>query len=264
MDVAVTGGTGVLGRAVVAQLVERGHDVRVLSRRRPRIAQPGTTHHAVDLVGGAGLRDALAGADAVVEAANTPGSGRKARPVLVEGTRRLLEVEARAGVAHHVAISIVGIDALPGFSYYAAKLEQERLVERGPVGWSIVRATQFHELLELVFGTTARARLVPANDFPLAPVAPRIVARALADAVEAGPGGRLAEVGGPQAAPLRELSRDWAHARERRVGGLRLPLRRSIGRALAGGALVPGPGAVRDGPSFGDWLRATTTQAVGA
>jgi uncharacterized protein YbjT (DUF2867 family) len=127
MDIAVTGGTGMLGGAVVAELAHRGHDVRVLSRRPPDTPQPGTTHHAVDLVGGAGLREALAGADAVIEAANTPGSGRKATPVLVEGTRRLLAAESREEVEHHVAISIVGIDAV-AFSYYEVKLAQERLV----------------------------------------------------------------------------------------------------------------------------------------
>jgi uncharacterized protein YbjT (DUF2867 family) len=242
-----------LGRPVVAELVRRGHDVRVLTRNPPRRPQPGSTHHAVDLVSGVGLRDALAGVDAVVEATNTPGSGRKATPVLVGGTRRLLETEALEGVGHHVAISIVGVDAVP-LSYYRAKLAQERLVEQGAVAWSIVRATQFHELLDWIFTTTARARIVPAMGFPLAPVDPRVVASALADAAEAGPGGRLAPVRGPQAAPLRELAHDWARARDRRVLALALPLAPRMKRALAGGALVPGDEAVTGGPSFAEWL----------
>jgi len=250
-----------LGRPVVAELVRRGHDVRVLSRNAPRRPQPGSTHHAVDLVSGSGLRDALAGVDAVIEAANTPGSGRKARPVLVDGTRRLLDAEALAGVGHHVAISIVGVDAVP-LSYYRAKLAQERLVEQGPVAWSIVRATQFHELLDWIFTMTARARIVPAMGFPLAPVDPRVVARALADAAEAGPGGRLAPVAGPQVAPLGELARDWARARDRRVLALALPLAPRMKRALAGGALVPGDEAVTGGPSFAEWLRSRDAAAA--
>jgi uncharacterized protein YbjT (DUF2867 family) len=248
-----------LGRPVVAELVRRGHDVRVLSRNPPRLPQPGSTHHAVDLVSGAGLRDALAGVDAVVEAANTQGSGRKATPVLVDGTRRLLDAEALEGVGHHVAISIVGVDAVP-LSYYRAKLAQERLVEQGPMAWSIVRATQFHELLDWIFTTTARARIVPAMGFPLAPVDPRVVARALADAAEAGPGGRLAPVAGPQAAPLRELAHDRARARGRRVLALPQPLARGMRRALAGGALVPGDEARTAGPSFAEWLRSRDPQ----
>lgn len=261
MDIAVAGGTGMLGRHVVAELARRGHDVRVLSRRPPDTPVPGTTHHAVDLVSGAGLRDALAGADAVIESANTPGTGRQATPMLVEGTRRLLAAEAREQVGHHVAISIVGIDAV-AFSYYEAKLAQERLVEQGPVAWSIVRATQFHALLDWVFTATARARLVPANRFAMAPVDPRFVAGVLADAAEAGPGGRLAPVAGPQAAPLRDLAREWAQARGRRVRPIALPLPRGNRRALLAGALVPGDDAITGGPGFGAWLRNPDAQGL--
>lgn len=245
-----------LGRAVVAELVRRGHGVRVLTRTPPQRPQPGTRHHVVDLATGAALREALDGADAVIEAANTPGSGRKAWPVVVDGTRRLLAAEAQAGVGHHVAISIVGIDRVP-FSYYRAKLAQEELVVQGRVPWSILRATQFHQLLDLVFATTARARLVPASRFPVAPVDPRFVARVLADAAEAGPAGRLAPAGGPHAAPVAELARTWSQARGRRVAALPVPLAPRARRALMDGALVPDPGvAVSGGPSFGEWLRA--------
>jgi len=255
MNIAVPGGTGMLGRAVVDELVRRGHHVRVLTRTPPRHPQVGTTHHVVDVATGAGLDEALAGVDAVVDATNTPGSGRKAWPVVVDGTRRLLEAEARAGVGHHVAISIVGIDKVP-FSYYRAKLAQEQLVETGPVPWSIVRATQFHELLDLAFATTARARLVPASAFPVAPVDPRFVAGILADAAEAGPGGRLAPVAGPDVAPVGELARAWAQARGRRVLALPVPLRPRARRALMDGALVPAAdSAITGGPSFGAWLR---------
>jgi uncharacterized protein YbjT (DUF2867 family) len=256
VNIAVPGGTGTLGRAVVEELVRRGHDVRVLSRRPPCRPQPGSTHHAVDVATGAGLEDALAGVDAVVDATNTPGSGRKATPLLVDGTRRLLAAEAQAHVGHHVAISIVGIDTVP-LSYYRAKLAQEQVVQEGPVPWSIVRATQFHDLLDWIFATTARARIVPAMSFPLAPVDPRVVAAVLASAAEAGPGGRLAPVGGPEAAPLGALARAWARAREQRVLALALPLPRGMGRALRAGALVPGAEAITGGPTFGEWLRGT-------
>jgi uncharacterized protein YbjT (DUF2867 family) len=254
VNVAVPGGTGTLGGAVVEELVGRGHDVRVLSRRPPPRPQPGSVHHAVDLATGAGLRAALAGVDAVVDATNTPGSGRKATPVLVDGTRRLLDAEAGQAVGHHVAISIVGVDVVP-LSYYRAKLAQERIVEDSPVPWSIVRATQFHELLDRIFGMTARAAIVPATGFPVAPVDPRFVATVLGDAAEAGPGGRLAPVAGPQTAPLGELAREWARARHRRLVALALPLPPAMRRALYGGGLVPGAEAITGGPSFGEWLR---------
>ena len=255
MNIAVPGGTGTLGRTVVEELVRRGHDVRVLSRRPPRRPQPDSSHHAVDVATGSGLDAALAGVDAVIDATNTPGSGRRATPLLVDGTRRLLEAEARAHVGHHVAISIVGIDDVP-LSYYRAKLAQERIVQQGPVPWSIVRATQFHELLDWIFTATARAGIMPAMGFPLAPVDPRVVAGVLASAAEAGPGGRLAPVRGPQSAPLGELAREWARARERRVLALPLPLPRAMRRALRGGALVPGEEAITGGPGFAEWLLA--------
>jgi uncharacterized protein YbjT (DUF2867 family) len=264
MDIAVPGGTGMLGRTIVEELVRRGHDVRVLSRHAPARPRTETEHHAVDLASGAGLDAALAGADAVIEAANTVGSGRKAAPVLLGGTQRLLAAEAAAGVGHHVAISIVGADAVPALSYYAVKVAQERLVEAGPVPWSIVRATQFHGMLDWLFTATARAGIVPAYGFAVAPVDPRVVARALVDAVEAGPRGRLGDVAGPQCAPLGALARDWARARGRRVLPVALPLPRGPRRALRDGALVPGDEAIRGGPSFGAWLRAGDAAAVAA
>lgn len=244
-----------LGRPLVAELVRRGHDVRVLTRTPPQPQQAGKRHHVVDVAAGAGLREALDGADAVIDATNTPGRGRTAWPVVVDGARRLLAAEAQAGVGHHVAISIVGIDSVP-FSYYRAKLAQEELVEQGPVPWSIVRATQFHELLDLVFTTTARAGIVPASAFPVAPVDPRFVARVLADAAEAGPGGRLAAVAGPDTERVGEFARAWARERGRHVVALPMPLPRAARRALMAAALVPDRDrAVTGGPSFGEWMR---------
>ena len=254
MLIAVAGATGTLGRHVAAELAARGNDVRALSRRPPPTAQAGQRHVAVDLRTGAGLDAALDGVEVVVDAANRAGTGRQAAPVLVDGTRRLLEAEARAGVGHHVEISIVGVERTP-FSYHRVKLAQERIVEQGPVAWSIVRATQFHELLDWGFGLLARVGLVPANAFALAPVDARVAASVLADAAEAAPGGHLAPVAGPQVASLRDLAREWARARGSRPLGLPLPLRPGGRRALAAGALVPGPEAETGGPTFAQWLR---------
>jgi uncharacterized protein YbjT (DUF2867 family) len=260
VEVAVAGGTGLLGAPLARELAARGHAVRVLSRHAPARLPAGAEHHAIDLVSGAGLGDALAGAEVVVNASNRGPTGRRAAPVIVAGAQRLLAAAARAGAAHHVGISIVGIDAVP-ISYYRAKLAQEAAVERGPVPWSIVRATQFHEVLDRGLRITARAGLVPGLRFPLAPVDPRFVARVLADAAERGPGGRLAPVCGPQSAPLSELARDWTRVCGRHALAVTPPLPRRARRALEAGALVPGPEAVRGGPSFGDWLLAAGDRA---
>ncbi|HEX2052322.1 MAG TPA: NAD(P)H-binding protein, partial [Actinomycetota bacterium] len=134
MDVAVLGGTGTIGRVVVQELAERGHDVRVLSRRPA--AGPGT-HFPVDLRTGEGLAESLAGTDVVVDASN-PASPRKdaAAAVLVEGTRNLLEAELAAGIGHHVQISIVGIEAIP-YAYHRLKVQQERAVAESGLSWSV-------------------------------------------------------------------------------------------------------------------------------
>ena len=260
MQIAVAGGTGVLGSLVVEELARRGHAVRALSRRAPERAVAGAEHRAVDLTTGAGLRDALAGVDTVVDAANR--NDRRARTVLVQGTRQLIAAAASEGVAHVVEISIVGIDEMP-LSYYKTKLEQERTVEQGDVPWSIVRATQFHQLLDWVFGKTARFGVVASGSFAVAPVDPLVVARVLANAVETGPGGRVAEVGGPQAEPLADLARCWLKSGRRRGARVPLPMRRGMRESLAAGALVPADGALRHGPSFAEWLRARAAASAG-
>jgi len=207
---------------------------------------------AVDLSTGAGLRDGLAGAGAVIDASNRAGGVRRAGPVMIEGTRRLLDAAALEGVEHHVAISIVGIDRVP-MPYYRAKLAQERIVEEGSVPWSLVRATQFHPLLEALFAYTARAGVIPASRFGVQPVDALVAARVLVDAAELGPRGHLEPVAGPQIAPLGELARSWARARDRRVLGVALPLPLAMRRPLMAGALTTQRG-ISGGPSFETWL----------
>jgi len=119
MKIAIVGGKGTLGGHVTAELTRRGHEVRVLSR---------SGEYQVDLTTGDGLADALRDCDAVVDASNAS-SAKRARQVLVEGSRRLLAAEAAAGVAHHVCISIVGCDQVP-MGYYKVKTDQEHVVER--------------------------------------------------------------------------------------------------------------------------------------
>jgi uncharacterized protein YbjT (DUF2867 family) len=146
MRIAITGGTGTVGREVALALYDRGHEVRMLARGGPI---------RVDLTDGTGLPEALAGVDAVIDAAN----GQK-RELLVNGTANLLEAERHAGVGHHVAISIVGSDRAPG-SYYKLKREQEAVVKAGGIPWSIVRATQFHPLVDAILSKAARFGIAP-------------------------------------------------------------------------------------------------------
>jgi uncharacterized protein YbjT (DUF2867 family) len=247
--VAVVGGTGTLGAPVVRELLARGATVRVLSRNATDVPE-GATHHRADLTSGEGLAQALAGADAIVDAAN---STKKAEDVLVAGTKRLLEAGAAAGVGHHVAISIIGIDQVP-MSYYRVKLAQEEAIESGPLPFSILRAAQFPQLLDQAFTAAARFGIRPTGRAKVQPIDPTIVAACLAEAVTAGPGGRLPEVAGPKIQTLSELSRAWAAARGKHRLPLRIPAWGKMGKALAAGGLCD-PAAATPGRDFEEWLR---------
>lgn len=249
MRVAIAGGTGTLGAAVAHALRERGHEVRVLSRSAPE--------HRVDLATGAGLAAALDGVQAVVNAANQPPNG-KGPSVLVEGTRRLLAAGAAAGVAHHVDVSIVGCDRVP-LGYYRIKTEQERVVEGGPVPFTIVRATQFHELVDAALTAVARARVLPVPRAAIQPIAAADAAAAIADAVEGEPRRGRLSVTGPEVRDARDLARAWRTARGRRAPVLPAPMPGRLGRALRAGALTDERPDVRATTTFETWLQTPAT-----
>ena len=257
MVVAVTGGTGTLGTSVARELVGRGHEVRQLSRgRSPEVA--GAVHHPIDLTTGAGLERALNGVEVVIDAAN---SLRRARQVLVEGTRRLAETAQAAGVRHHLLCSIVGIEHVPA-AYYRVKIDQEAVVTGGQIPWSIVRATQFHALLDAIFTLTARAGVLPRPSFRLQPIDVDTVAQILADTAEATPSSRRTEIAGPQVLPVGELARSWRRWTGKRAVLVPVPLFGAPARGLRDGALTA-PAAASDSPTFERWLRATKPQSRG-
>jgi uncharacterized protein YbjT (DUF2867 family) len=248
LKVAVVGGTGVLGGLVVRELLARGDEVLVLSRG----TLPNRTdapHRQVDLVSGEGLAEGLDGVEVVVDATNAL---KQAQEVLVEGTRRLLEAGSAAGIRHHVAVSIVGCDRVP-MAYYDAKVAQEAAVEVGEVPWSLVRATQFHSLLDWAFGRAARFGVVPTGAARLQPVDPAAVATRIAGVALADPGGRLPDAAGPEVLTLSELARIWRRARGRRSLPLRLPMVGRRGRALKDGGLC-NPAAAMESHGFAEWL----------
>jgi uncharacterized protein YbjT (DUF2867 family) len=245
MDIAIIGGTGTLGGAVVAELCRRGHVARVLSRS--------STEHPVDLETGAGLDAALAGVDVVVNAVNGEPS-KKGRGVLVDGTRRLLAAEAAAGVGHHVEIGIVGSDRVP-MDYYALKIEQERLVLDGAVPWSIVRATQFHEFVAWVFDSAAKKRVLPGGGVPLQSVAVGEVAVAVADVAEGEPLRRIVNVAGPRVEDVGAMAREWSARTGRRAVRVPVPPATGLLRALRAGALTTETPDIRGTITFSTWLQ---------
>jgi uncharacterized protein YbjT (DUF2867 family) len=249
VTIAVVGGTGTLGSLVVAELVRRGTPVRVLSRGASGVPA-GIEHRRCDLSSGEGLAEALAGASVVIDSAN---SMKAPEETLVAGTRRLLKAGAAAGVGHHLAISIVGVDLL-SMSYYRAKVAQEEAIEAGPLPWTILRATQFHQLLDGGFAALARFGIRPTGSARLQPIEPSVVAGRLADAALAAPAGRLPDLGGPRVETLGELGRAWASARGTRRLPLRVPAWGKLGKGLAAGALCV-PDAPAPGEDFEEWLR---------
>jgi uncharacterized protein YbjT (DUF2867 family) len=248
MTVAVVGGTGTVGSLVVAELLGRGERVAVLSRN-PANVPAGAEHRRVDLTSGEGLGPALEGVRAVVDAAN---SQKGAEETLVAGTRRLTEAGARAGVANHVTVSIVGVDRVP-LSYYKVKLAQEEALAASDVPWTLLRATQFHQLLDAAFAAAARFGVRPTGAAKVQPIDPTVVAARLAEAALSPPAGRLPDIGGPKVQTLTELSATWAAARGRRRLPLRVPALGKTGRALAAGGLCD-ERAAAPGEGFAEWL----------
>jgi uncharacterized protein YbjT (DUF2867 family) len=245
MRIAVVGATGTIGRPTVAALSRDGHEIRALSRS--------AAQYPVDLTTGAGLEAALVGCDVVIDASDGPAS-RKARAVLVEGSSRLLGVEASAGVGHHVCVSIVGIEDLP-MAYYRVKLEQEHVVERAGVPWTIVRSTQVHDLLGSLLAAAGRRHLLPAARALFQPVDVDEAAAAIAAMATDAP--RLARktVAGPEVHDLRSLARMWRDATGRRAIEIPIPLPGKVGRALREGRLTCENPDVRGTQTFAAWLR---------
>ncbi|MEU3821885.1 NAD(P)H-binding protein [Streptomyces sp. NPDC030392] len=247
--IVVTGGTGTLGRHVTERLRAAGREVRVVSRH--------STPYAVDLRDGKGLDAALAGATTVVHCATTPTGGDE------RAARRLIDAAGRAGVTHLVYISIVGVDRVP-LGYYRTKLAVERLVEHSGLSWTILRTTQFHDLVVRLLEGAARLPVLPVPaGVPDQPVEVREVAERLAELALAGPAGRVPDMGGPEVRTLEDLARAYLRAagRRRRVVPVRL-----WGRAYRayheGGHLAPGR-AVGTG-TFEDHLARRFSGRVGA
>jgi len=231
-QILVTGGAGRLGRLVVKHLSAAGYAVRGMSRRAsPGEDWPGAEWKQADLVTGAGLSRAVQGMDVVVHTA-----GKGTWQVDVEGTCRLLDVAHQAGVSHVVYISIVGIDKVP-YAYGKAKLTCEDLIEHNDIPWSILRATQFHYLIDVVLRMLTRLPLVTLlpTDLLLQPVAEDDVAGRLCEIVQAGPSGRLPDMGGPQVYTSGELARLWLKQRGMRRAIIPIFLPGKMARALRQG-----------------------------
>lgn len=230
--ILVTGGTGVLGSRVVERLEQKGVEARVLSRG----GRPGTIRG--DLRTGDGLDRAVGGVDAVIHCASSP--FRRVRQVDVEGTGRLLEAAARAGVAHLVYISIVGVDRVPSYPYYRIKLETERVVEEFPVPHTILRATQFYDLVLAAMRVLDRLPVMPVpKGMPGQPIdAGEVAGRLVEIALSEPAAGRAPDIGGPEVRTLTDAARAYLAFKGSRKRVLPVPLPGKTARAMRSGALT--------------------------
>jgi uncharacterized protein YbjT (DUF2867 family) len=239
--ILVTGGTGTLGRLVAERLRTDGHEVRVLSRH----AQP----YAVDLIRGDGLDAAVAGVHTIVHCASTPRGGDE------KASANLIAAARRAGVTHLVYISIVGVDVVP-IGYYRAKYAVEKQIQKSGLGWTVLRATQFHDLVVQVFETVGRLPVLPlpagVSDQPVevAEVADRLVELATGE-----PAGRVEDMGGPQVRTFADLARAWLRATGRRRPVVSVPIPGRAFRAVRAGGLLTPENAVGKG-TFEEYLAA--------
>ncbi|MEO6825820.1 MAG: NAD(P)H-binding protein [Microbacteriaceae bacterium] len=237
----IVGGTGTAGRSVVAEAVRRGHDVTVGARRVPDVARrlPSVRYLPLDLVSAAGLQNATAGINSVIDTTN--GVSRAGQAVLTIGTRNLLHSVAMSGVERAVLLSIVNVDK-SNFGYYRTKAAQERMYRESPVETRIVRATQFHDFVDAIFGVAGLGVIPAFANTAFQPIDTRDLAGFLVDAAEGTgvPVNGSADFGGPDVRTMRTLAGAWKAASGSRRPIITIPVPGAIGRSWrAGENLVP-------------------------
>jgi uncharacterized protein YbjT (DUF2867 family) len=242
--IAVAGGTGLVGRHTIDSLTRDGHETVSLSRS-----------NGIDLTIGSGLDDALVGVDAVIDVTNTPAMDAAQTRAFFGGvTEHLLAAEQRAGVSHHVMLSIVGIDDIEGNPHYAGKQRQEQLVSSGPVPFTIQRATQFHEFAEMVVSWTRENDKAVVPPLLIQPVAAADVAAVLAELALGPPLGRAPDLAGPATEDLVDMARRALTARDEQIRLVPSWNDGPFGVAMAGNVLLPGDGARIAPTTFNAWL----------
>jgi uncharacterized protein YbjT (DUF2867 family) len=195
MKIVVIGRTGLIGSKVVEKLKQKGHQAIA--------AAPNT---GVNTITGEGLKEAMAGAQVVIDLANSPSFEDKAALEFFETSgRNLLAAEAAAGVRHHVALSIVGTDRTPDNGYFRAKVAQEKLIKTSGIPYTIIRSTQFLESLGGIAASSAEGNMVRLSPGLFQPIAADDVAAIVADVALATPRNGIVEIAGPERAPFNEI-----------------------------------------------------------
>ena len=249
MKIVVIGGSGLIGSKLVDLLRKRGHEVAA--------ASPNT---GVNTLTGQGLAEALAGAQVVVDVANSPSlEAEAATEFFLTSGRNLLAAEAAAGVSHHVALSVVGTQRVADSGYLRAKAAQENLIKASPIPYSIVQSTQFFEFIERIAKGAFDGDVYRLSPALVQPIASDDVVAALADVTLGAPLNATVEVAGPEAIPLDELAREVLSGLEDPRPIVADAHARYFGAELNDQSLIPGPNARLSANRFGDWLRQSIT-----
>ena len=244
MKIVIIGGSGLIGSKLAARLRQAGHEVVA--------ASPST---GVNALTGEGLKEALAGARVVVDVANSPSFEDEAvRHFFETSGRNLLAAEAEAGVAHHIALSVVGTRRLLDSGYFRAKQLQAELIEASPVPYTIVQATQFFEFVGSIAASSVQDGAVRLSNARIQPMAAEDVAAALAKVVTEPPAQGRIEIAGPEAMPLDELVRRFFAANGDARPVVTDPGSHYFGVRLDDSSLTPGANPRLGATRFEDWL----------
>ncbi|MFC4313654.1 SDR family oxidoreductase [Steroidobacter flavus] len=245
MKIVVIGGTGLIGSKLVSTLRAKGHEVLAAS-----------PDSGVNTITGEGLPAALAGAQVVVDVANSPSFEDAAVLKFFETAgKNLLAAEERAGVKHHLALSIVGTDRLPDSGYMRAKVAQEKLIKNSPVPYTILRSTQFFEFIGRIAEESPDGKSLRVSDAMFQPIVSDDVVATLAELALGAPVNGTIEVGGPEQFRIGELVQRVLTAKGDKRQVIKDAHTPYFGAELDDKSLVPGPGARSGAKRFDAWLK---------
>lgn len=250
MKLVIIGGTGLIGSKLVAGLREHGHE-----------AVPASPDTGVNTLTGEGLAEALKGASVLVDVSNSPSFEDTAvMQFFTTATRNLIRYATDAGVAHYVALSVVGTERLVESGYFRAKIAQEKLIEESGIPYSIVHATQFFEFVKNIAASATVGDTVRLAPVLIQPMAADDVAKAVGRIAVGTPANGIVEVAGPEQFRLDELIRVGLEARQDPRKVVADPQSRYFGAMLTERMLVPAESARLGETRFREWLRQPAVQ----
>ena len=251
MKIVVIGGTGLIGSKTVAILRKAGHEAVAASPK-----------NGINSITGEGLKEAMAGADVVVDLANSPSFEDKAVLEFFETSgRNVLAAEKAAGVKHHVALSIVGTDRTPDNGYFRAKVAQEKLIVASGIPYTIVRATQFLEFLGAIAEAAVDGGAIKVSPGAFQPIAADDVASLVADAALAAPKNGIVDIAGPERAPFNEFIARYLQGVGDARQVVRDPAARYWGGLVDDRSLVPLGEARLGRINLAEWIRRSKAAA---